>query len=131
MKDEIGFFRGSMSLGGFWNRNQEFEPRPKTEFGNLETGNFELENVDWINLTTKIKNSRFGEPESVFDGFEGLNPVNWRDQKSGWIFRRLRSESGNRLIVVRFLVDLRLESIKLKNQNPEIESTENQGIQIS
>ena len=131
LKNEIGFFRRSLSLGGFWNRNQEFESRPKTGFRNLESGNFEQGNVDWINLTTKIKNSRFGEPETNFDEFGRLNPVNWRDQKSGWIFWKLRPESWTRLIIVRFLVDLRLESIKVKNHNPEIESTENQGIQIS
>ena len=34
-------------------------------------------------------------------------------------------------MVVRFLVDLRFKKIKLKNQNPEIESTENQEIKIS
>jgi hypothetical protein len=28
------------------NKNQEFESRPKTEFGNQESGSFELENVD-------------------------------------------------------------------------------------
>ena len=85
MKNEIGFFRWGLRLGGFWNRNQEFESRPKIEFGNQESENFEQETVDWINLRTKIRNSRFEEPKTDFD----------KPGKSNWLNQRSKMKKDN------------------------------------
>ena len=101
------FFQMRFTFRRLLNKNQEFESRPKIEFGNLESGSFELKNVDWINLKTKDQKPKTHD----------LKTWNWfwwtweiesskiRNQKSGWIFWKLRPESGNRLITVRFLVD--------------------------
>ena len=52
------FFQREFEFRRLLNKNQEFESRPKTEFGNQESGKFELETVDWINLRTKIRDQK-------------------------------------------------------------------------
>ena len=78
LKNGIGFFRRSLSLGGFWNRNQEFECRPKTEFVNLESGirKFWTRKRLLNQFDNQDQKLKIWKPETDFNEFGRLNPVN-------------------------------------------------------